>query len=121
MQVTIANDASIATRFYWEKKLLLDEVKRDADDIRKMEEEHAALKEVVSGHKDRLHEMNTDLAENQGSEEDKQNKMMDYYEKMKAELDSYPETKRREETDIEKAQSTIVSLLEYISRLEGRR
>ncbi len=113
--------AHLRLSFPEQKKLLLDHVKRDADSIRKMEEEIKELKDEISGFKDRLHEMNTDLAENQaGTQEDNQKKMMDFYRKMQDELTSYPATKQQEEADIKVAQQQTVSLLEYISRLEGR-
>jgi len=85
------------------------------------EEEMKELKDEISGHRERLNEMNTDLAENQaGTQEDNQKKMMTFYQKMEDELASFPATKQQEEADIREIQRKTVSILEYISRLEGR-
>jgi len=87
--------------------------------MRKIEDEMKLLKEEVNAGRDRLHEMDTDLAENQGGgQEDNQKKMMDFYEKMQQELGNFAEVKSTEEADIEAAQTKTVDLLEYISRLE---
>jgi chromosome segregation ATPase len=111
--------AHLRLSFPEQKKLLLDQVKRDNEDMRKIEDEMKLLKEEVNAGRDRLHEMDTDLAENQGGgQEDNQKKMMDFYEKMQQELGNFAEVKSTEEADIEAAQTKTVDLLEYISRLE---
>eukprot|EP01047_Picozoa_sp_COSAG01_P024728 COSAG01_NODE_1538_length_9984_cov_92.104097_4_plen_479_part_00 len=113
--------AHLRLSFPEQKKLLLDQVKKDNESMRKMEEEMKELKEEISGHRERLNEMNTDLAENRaGTQEDNQKKMMTFYQKMEDELASFPATKQQEEADIREIQRKIVSILEYISRLEGR-
>merc|ERR1711988_1915446 len=96
-----------------------DQVKRDNEEMRKIEEEMKLVKEEVNAGRDRLHEMDTDLAESQGGgQEDNQKKMMDFYEKMQQELGSFAEVKAQEEGDIQAAQTKTVDLLEYISKLE---
>merc|ERR1711871_1210200 len=88
---------------------------------KKMEEETKLLKTEIAQHRDRLHEMNTDLAENQaGNQEDKQKKLMDQYNKMTHEIDNYDATKRQELSDIKAAQDKTVALLEYISNMERK-
>lgn len=113
--------AHLRLSFPEQKKLLLDQVKKDNEDMRKIEDEMKHLKDEVSSGRDRLHEMDTDLAENQGGgQEDNQKKMMDFYEKMQQELEVKDEVKSKEEGDIAEAQTKTVDLLEYISRLEAR-
>jgi chromosome segregation ATPase len=54
--------AHLRLSFPEQKKLLLDQVKRDNEDMRKIEDEMKLLKEEVNAGRDRLHEMDTDLA-----------------------------------------------------------
>merc|ERR1711988_377284 len=111
--------AHLRLSFPEQKKMLLDQVKRDNEGMRQIEEEMKAIKEEVNAGRDRLHEMDTDLAESQGGgQEDNQKKMMDFYEKMQQELGSFAEVKAQEEGDIQAAQTKTVDLLEYISKLE---
>lgn len=113
--------AHLRMSFPDQKKRLLDQVKKDNEAMRKMEEEMKELKDEISGYRERLSEMNTDLEENQAeSQEDKQRKMMDHYQQMQNDIAEFPATKQREEDEVKSAQQKIVSLLEYISRLEGR-
>merc|ERR1711939_422121 len=77
----------------------------DNEEMRKIEEEMGDLKEEVSEKRDRLHEMDTDLAENQGGgKEDQQKKMMDFYEKMQLELGEFAAVKQQE---VERNQLTV--------------
>merc|ERR1711988_1357872 len=111
--------AHLRLSFPEQKKMLLDQVKRDNEGMRQIEEEMKHIKEEVNAGRDRLHEMDTDLAESQGGgQEDNQKKMMDFYEKMQQELGSFAEVKAQEEGDIQAAQTKTVDLLEYISKLE---
>ena len=111
--------AHLRLSFPEQKKLLLDQVKRDNEEMRAIEEEMKMVKEEINAGRDRLHEMDTDLAESQGGgQEDNQKKMMDFYEKMQQELGSFDEVKAQEEGDIQGAQTRTVDLLEYISKLE---
>ncbi len=111
--------AHLRLSFPEQKKMLLDQVKRDNEEMRAIEEEMKLIKEEVNAGRDRLHEMDTDLAESQGGgQEDNQKKMMDFYEKMQQELGSFVEVKAQEEGDIQAAQTKTVDLLEYISKLE---
>ena len=111
--------AHLRLSFPEQKKLLLDQVKRDNEEMRAIEEEMKMVKEEINAGRDRLHEMDTDLAESQGGgQEDNQKKMMDFYEKMQQELGSFDEVKAQEEGDIQAAQTRTVDLLEYISKLE---
>jgi intraflagellar transport protein 74 len=111
--------AHLRLSFPEQKKLLLDQVKRDNESIKKMEEEMKALREEIATHRDRLHEMNTDLAENQaGNQEDKQKKMMEQFQKMQDELNNWDAKKVQEQEETKAAQDNVAALLGYISQLE---
>merc|ERR1711988_421804 len=94
--------AHLRLSFPEQKKMLLDQVKRDNEEMRKIEEE-------INANRDRLHEMDTDLAESQGGgQEDHQKKVMDFYEKMQHELGNFAEVKANEEAEILAAQTKTV-------------
>merc|ERR1719261_168021 len=93
--------AHLRLSFPEQKKLLLDQVKRDNEIMRKIEEDMKGLKTEIAAHRDRLHEMNTDLAENQaGNQEEKQQKLMAQYQKMTEEIQNYDATKTAEQGEI---------------------
>jgi intraflagellar transport protein 74 len=111
--------AHLRLSFPEQKKLLLDQVKRDNESIKKMEEEMKALREEIANHRDRLHEMNTDLAENQaGNQEDKQKKMTEQFQKMQDELNNWDVKKLQEQEETKAAQEKVAALLGYSSKLE---